>query len=458
MNLAYHYPPIYWQTACLTVNASANEDNDDNKSTNYGKVAAAIGEMQSQGVKIALPDINHARFGFTPDSKNSQIIFGLKGLVGIGDEAVKQIIERRPYKSLKDFYDKNSDLKTATLITLVKAGCFDSLERKSRSAIMGELCLLIAKDKVEPKSSLDFKNYSAVTSLQGFVPAKYQFACRVHLFRSYIFKPHFLHCNKPKSYKLNRTSQLFFENELTKFFNEGQDYYYEDDTLVVYHAKFEKQYKNIIADFVGWLKDPVTLARFNYRSQEEFASNLEQKYCDGPISKWEMDSLSFYYTEHELAWVDPTPYNITPFSRIPEEPVVVGQETRTDKQTGNVFTWDKYKLYRIAGTVLDRDNNKHTITLLTTDGVVTVKLYGGAYTHYNKQVFCIADDGTKTVLEKSWFTRGNKMLITGIRRGDNFHPKKYVDSIFNHTICLIERVNPDGSLTLQSERTDPEQA
>jgi len=458
MNLYSRFPKIYWQTACLTVNASANEDNEDNKSTNYGKVAAAIGDMKSQGAVISLPDINQARFGFAPDAQNNQIIFGLKGLVGIGDDVVKQIIDRRPYSSLQDFYRKNSDVKASSLITLVKAGCFDHLEDKPRAMIMQDLLSLIAADKTEPKTSLDFKNFNAVTSLTGFVPASYRFACRVYSFRSYIFKPCFLHCNKPKSYRLDQTAQLFFENELTKFFTEGQDYYYEDDRLVVYHAKFEKQYKQIVDELSRWLKDPVTLERFNHRQRLEYAADLETKYCSGTIAKWEMDSLSFYYTEHELAWVNPSLYNITPFSSIPEEPEIVGTESRTDRKTGSTFTWDKYKLYRIAGTVLDRNNNKHTITLLTTDGVVTVKLYGGAYTHYNKQIFSIDTEGNKTVLEKSWFTRGSKLLISGIRRGDNFFPKKYADSIFNHTICLINQVLPDGSLELVLERTDSEQA
>lgn len=447
MNLAYHYPSIYWQCACLTVNASANEDNGDNKSTNYGKVASAIGGMQAQGVKVALPYINHARFGFTPDAANDQIIFGLKGLVGIGDDIVRQLIERRPYSSLADFYYKNSDIKVAALITLAKAGAFDALENQSRTTIMQNLLSLVAQTKVEPKASLDFKNFSAVTALPDFVPPQFQFACRVHSFRSYIFKPANMHCNKPKSYRLDRTAQMFFENELTKFFSEGQDYFYDDDVLIVYHAKFEKQYKTIVAELLQWLKSPATVEAFNLRVRDGFSSELAEKYCQGTLSKWEMDSLSFYYTGHELSCINSATYHISPFDDIPEEPVVIGTESRTDKKTGKEISWDKYQLYRIAGTVLDRDNNKHTVTLLTTNGVVTVKLYAGAYAHYNKQ---ISENGS--VLEKSWFTRGNLLLITGIRRGDNFIPKKYRDSIYNHTICLISKVNDNGTLDLVLER------
>lgn len=36
MNLYHFYPHIYWQTAVLTINAGANETNEDNGATNYG--------------------------------------------------------------------------------------------------------------------------------------------------------------------------------------------------------------------------------------------------------------------------------------------------------------------------------------------------------------------------------------------------------------------------------------
>jgi len=58
----------------------------------------------------------------------------------------------------------------------------------------------------------------------------------------------------------------------------------------------------------------------------------------------------------------------------------------------------------------------------------------------------------KTVLEKSWFGRGNKLLVTGYRRGDQFVPKKYSDSAFRHTLQLIKEIDIEGNLRLQSDR------
>lgn len=453
MNLYHFYPHIYWQCAVLSVNASANEENDDNKTTNYGKTATAINNMQNRGVTIALPRINDARFGFRPDADHDRVLFGLKAINGVGDDDASQIIAKRPYTSLRDFYQKNSSLGAKTLITLVKAGCFDSFH--PRAEAMSQMLSFLADQGAEPKSQLDFKNFAAVCAMPGFLPERFDFPRRVAAFRSYVCKPRFLVCSKPKTYRLDCTAQIFFENELCRFFSEGVDFYYDDSTVIVYHSKFEKRYKEIIKELAAWLASPDTLDAFNKAQRQLYIDGLRDKYCTGGIPKWEMDSLSFYYTEHELAHVNTAAYNIVPFMSIPENPVVIDTSTRTDRKTGLTTTWDKYQLYRIAGTVLDRDNNKHTIALLTTDGVVTVKLYDGAYAHYNKQISEVdIATGKKTVLEKSWFMRGNKLLITGIRRGDSFFPKKYFDSIYNHTVCLITDVHVNGDLELQLERVN----
>ena len=78
MNLAYHYPIIYWNTACLIVNAGADDDSEENKSTQYGKIAAAIANMQKRGINISLPLINSAKFGFVPDNISKRLTLVLK--------------------------------------------------------------------------------------------------------------------------------------------------------------------------------------------------------------------------------------------------------------------------------------------------------------------------------------------------------------------------------------------
>ena len=83
-----------------------------------------------------------------------------------------------------------------------------------------------------------------------------------------------------------------------------------------------------------------------------------------------------------------------------------------------------YKLNRIVGTVLDRDKAKKTVTLLTLDGVVTVKIYG-VFANYDRQISEKGADGKKHVLEKSMFSRGNIITVCGIREEDGFRAKTY---------------------------------
>jgi DNA polymerase-3 subunit alpha len=82
MNLAYKYSHMYWKCACLSVNAGAlgnsDEDEEDNKkkkSTDYGKIAKAVSEMNDI---VDAPNINYSKEGFT--ILNSKILFGLKAL------------------------------------------------------------------------------------------------------------------------------------------------------------------------------------------------------------------------------------------------------------------------------------------------------------------------------------------------------------------------------------------
>ena len=47
---------------------------------------------------------------------------------------------------------------------------------------------------------------------------------------------------------------------------------------------------------------------------------------------------------------------------------------------------------------------------------------------FDKQISERQLDGTKKVKEKSWFNRGNMIVVTGIRSGDDFISKKYAST------------------------------
>lgn len=455
MNLFYHYPHIYWQCAVLTVNASADPENQSRDSTNYGKIARAIGNMQQQGVHIALPDINTANYGFMPDRENNQIIFGLKGISGVGDELAAAIVQNRSYSSFADLIAK-VEPSTKQVISLVKAGAFDSLyPSQNRAQIMGVLIELLAGRNAEIKSSLGLRNLKSIQEL-GIIPTQFDFACRLNAYRAYIRRPELAHKEgKTKSALLDPTAQLFFESSLQSHLTEVRDYVYTDNGVVIYLAKFEKFYESIISPLREWLDAPSTLALYNEAIRSSYISDIWAKECTGTVSHWEMDSLSFYYGEHELAHINNAAYGVQPFTSLPEEPIVVDTPTRKVKMpdgSTNEVTYNRYQLTRIAGTVLDKDKIRSTTTLLTTDGVVTVKFYDGAFVHYNKQVSNILPDGTKHVIEKPWFKRGNLLIVTGFRRGDTFFPRTYRDSIYQHTVNLITQVYADGTLALKAER------
>jgi len=111
-------------------------------------------------------------------------------------------------------------------------------------------------------------------------------------------------------------------------------------------------------------------------------------------------------------------------------------------------------LYAICGTVIDKNDNNHFFTILTPDNeVVNCKLHGGAYAAYKAQYSEIID-GKKQVIEKPWIARGNMLIVSGYRRGDDFVCKKYANSVYQHQLQRILQVYEDGSIDLQTERTN----
>lgn len=453
LNLCYRFPIIYWNTANLIVDSGSLEGN--NKTTNYGKIATAIGRLQNSETKVELPDINEAEFGFKPDEKKNIIIFGLKGISGIGDAETQAIISNRPYTGLQDFLNKmeihkgqkkENKFGESAVITLIKAGAFDKLEQKERTDIMKDYIRQISK----PLNSLQIDSILILHELGLLTKEQEEYELRLVKFRKYVYNNQFLADKRGKSpntyfYRLDRqfAEPFFFEHFETNM-QEGKDYEYDEQGYVlVKRGSLDREFDKLMKPFKeSALLSSETLQIIN---NNRFVSKWNEK-VEGTVSKWEMDSLSFYYHEHELAHVNKEEYLISAFDSLPEEP-----------QVSEYYVWrgkerPRFKLTRICGTVLDKDKNKHTITLLTPNGVVTIKFYKGQFGFYDKQISELNEDGNKTVLEKSWFKRGNKLLVTGYRREDQFVPKKYVDSAYRHTLQLITEIDEHGILKLQSER------
>lgn len=459
-NLAYKYPVIYWNTANL-ISDSGGEDG----SVNYGKIAKAIGDIQKEGVQLELPGINKVKFNFRPDAKENKVVYGLKPISGIGTKLAKAIIDLQPYTSMWDFYEKMQQFKSevtinedgeeeknkfgdTAMITLIKAGAFDELEQKPRTEIMKEFISYLSS----PLKALKMQHILDLNNLGLLTESQKSYELRLYKFTKYLYQKKFFVKQTGKSpntawYQLDRKfAEPFFYQHFEANMTEGKDYEYDNEGyIIVKKGSMDREYKKLVEDFKDKvLTNPEFLDIINQKKMDE----LWQEKVPGTISRWEMQSLNFYYSGHELANVDKKMYQIENFFEKPQEPELSGTYWYKGQEK------PRFKLTRIAGTVLDKNKNKNTVTLLTLDGVVDIKFYKGQFNFYDRQIVQVDEEGKKTVLEKSWFQRGTLLLVTGFRREEQFVPRKYNDSIFKHSLQLITNVNDDGTLDLQSERIE----
>lgn len=460
LNLCYNYPIIYWNTANLIVDSgSAEAENEaSDKATKYGKVATSIARVQSQGTKVELPVINEAQYGFKPDEKNNEIIFGLKGLNGIGTDVAKLLIENRPYLSMQDFYDRmivTGLIKPAQMVKLIKAGCFTRLDNEDRVATMRHY---LGNYVLKPCENLTMQQYNKMEDM-GIIPKQYEFATKVKSFKDYVFLDDFCvgtwidQTSKRKLPKCGYNDRLFELDDIAmEFFkanfNEDSIHDVVNGYYVVYEKKLLKQINEKIQPLKDWFSTEEALEIYN----EALLQELWEKHASGTTSKWEMESLSFYYGEHELANLNEKIYTVADFNQLPEEPEVY--DTYTRYINGEKKQMPKYKIVRLAGTVLDVNKDRHTVTLLTNHGVVNCKFNKGQFVYYYKRISGKLDPDSEknTILEDSWLKRGQKILICGYRQDDMFRVYRYSDTIFKHSCNLITDVKDDGTLSLLTER------
>ena len=478
MNLAYRYPIMFWNCACLISDAGGaegneeeeqeeyveeiqydnntfedfvedddDEDEDDvetettagadkkkkkTKSTNYGKIASAIGKIKSSGVNVASPDINKSTYTFSPDIENNTIRYGLSGITKVGEELVKAIMDGRPYKSFDDFTARIK-INKPQMVNLIKSGAFDCFGE--RESIMRKYIESVS----DTKKRITLQNMKMLIDF-GLIPDDYDLERRVYNFNKYI-----------KKMKLD--SEYFGLDEIA--FNFYSQHFDMDklipcsDTESGFKIRqtawdvFYQHHMSIVRPFVQKHAAELLVSVNNKLMEDTW-----NKYCLGSLSKWEMDSVSFYSHEHELEKLDLWRYELSDFENLSETPVIDRVVPIKGKQVPIL------KLFRICGTVLDRDKAKKTVTLLTTSGVVTVKIFGGVFAQYDKQISERGADGKKHVIEKSMFSRGNKIIVIGVRDGDAFRAKKYNRTPF-HLVEQIVEVNEDGTMVTKS-RADQE--
>ena len=470
MNLAYRFPIIFWNCACLISDSGgaesddeeqneeenmyeeveynsfedfgatedSDEDDDDEeeeeagkvkkkkkaKSANYGRIATAIGKIKSSGVDVAPPDINKSSFTFYPDVDNNTIRYGLSGITKVGEDLIKAIMDGRPYTSVADFTSRVK-INKAQVINLIKSGAFDCFG--DRVQIMRQYINSVS----DTKQRITLQNMKMLIDF-GLIPDEYDMQRRVYNFNKYVKK-----LKWETYYALDNIAFNFYE----KHFDMDNLIPSEmsESGFLIKQTVWDKIYQSHMDKIRPWVKEnsATLLEEVNNR----LTSDMWNKYCQGSLSKWEMDAVSFYSHEHELDNLDMRRYDLTNFEDLSENPIVERVIPIKGKQVPIL------KIYRICGTVLDRDKTKKTVTLLTTSGVVTVKIYGGIFSNYDKQISERGTDGKKHVIRKSEFSRGNKIIVCGVRDGDSFRAKKYTRTSY-HLIETIEGIYEDGSIRI----------
>lgn len=456
MNLAYHYPIVYWNAACLSINAAADDESDNNKSTQYGKVGVAIAKAQFDGINVIPPLINEAKFGFTPDEKNNRIIFALKAMNGIGDDVAQLIIQNRPYTSMEDFATRMLDtniIKNAQMIKLIKGGCFSEIHSHNKRETMK---WYLSKYCVSPVSNLTLSQFNKMVEY-NIIPDEYGLAIRMVNFKKYVLAEEGLYeewidptkLKVPKKgyhdryFILDDPSQAFFK----RYFTEDSIVNVVNGFYVLSEKKFIKEVDKKIEPLREWFVSDNAIETYNKALFDE----AWNKYAEGTSEAWSMEALTYYDGDHELKDTPEDTYGIVNFFELSEEPIAY--EFYTKYIDGKPKKMPKYNISRIAGTVVQADNNHHSIALLTTHGLVNIKFGKGHYAFYNKTISEVGIDGKKKTIENSWLKRGNKLLVSGYRRGEQFIPWIYNDTIYKHRINLIEKINKDGTLELKAERT-----
>lgn len=435
MNLAYRYPIIYWNCACLSVDSSAvseqdfenlieddvitiDDDDDSKKKTqnkmDYSKIAAGLDRYKNI-CNIHLPDINKSKLSFTPNVETNSILYGLKGICKVTEPVISEIMNNRPFSSLEDFLNRVTKrvVTKDKVINLIKCGAFDEIEGKDRSEILKDFIWTVC----EPKKRITLQNLNMLIDLE-LLPNSLDYVSDVYKLTKELRKHRDAekmwyfgdNINIPEN-KINVWRGIFKDSGIMP-----ETIEYEGETRGVFNSdkwdRFYEKQMDIVRAYIKPHAEELLIKLNNKLFENEF-----NKYCSGDKLQWELDSINFYFDGHPLNKVIPE-INEVVIDRV--EDIVEGAQDGEFVIKGNIIP--RMKLFTIAGTVLDRDTTKGLVTIQCPDGVVNVKVYKDLFALYNKT---ITDESGEKIIDESFFDKGQHLLITGIQRGMTFVPKVY---------------------------------
>ena len=415
MNLAYKYGYIYWQTACLSINAGFRGE-ENAGSTDYAAIGKAIGQFD-KGV-ILTPDINLADLEFRALPEENKILYSLGAISGVNKETALQIMENRPYNSLQDFIDKCVETKIITkakAINLIKGGCFDRIN-SNRIELMVQYIEYIT----EQKNKLTTANLNKLLEY-NLIPNYLEEEVNFYLYKKETFNKNNIYNSITKTeheYLVPESLLEFTENKILTEFSECINYN-DEGNMLINNKMFDKWYKNKIIKLTDWLSSEDSVNAYNlFLKRQNWL-----KHCLGSKEKWEFEALSCYINKHEIDNIPLHNYFVVDnYEELSSEPIVV--EKRITRNGNEICT---YKTNVIAGTVIDKNKGKGSITLSTPNGVVDVKIGKERFIEYDR----VLD------IDKSWFDKGTSLVIIGYRRDNTFIPKTYKTSIYKHNIMRV---------------------
>lgn len=419
MNLARFYPILYWNCACLSVDSSAideadfdnlldegiidlsdDEDKRDINKTDVNKIITAVNRFK-HSCTITSPDINKSKLGFMPDVENNRIIYGLKGITRITSPVIQEIVSHRPYLNLEDFMQRINKriVSRDKIVYLIKAGCFNDIEKKTTREILKSYILatcdqkqritlqnanmLIEKELLPDELKDDIKIFKATKELKRFADKEKG----IYLVPDSMDKNFLESLLEPNLMRLD-SGRIVETYSITEW---------EDKVAKPMKARIKKYLDSHKTELLDILNNALFTDDWN-------------KYAAGDELQWELDSLNYYKTESPLLNIIQQVQNDVPLSNLSEiqEGKIDGFFTIKEKRI------PKLHLYSFIATVLNRNTTKGIVTVQAPDGVITLKLY--------KDLFAFYDNATET---PSFFEKGTHLLVTGIMRGSVFVPKVY---------------------------------
>ena len=172
------------------------------------------------------------------------------------------------------------------MVNLIKSGAFDELYGGDRIKVMNIYIDMIT----DKKKRVTLQNMKMLMEF-GLIPKEYDFQCRVYNFNKYLKK-----FKIENYYGINEIALRFYsENFDMDLLSPGGTGEY---IFVIKQTDWDKIYKkqmDIIRPFIQNNNEELLNSINN-----KLRNDLWDKYCEGNISKWEMDSISCYMHGHEL--------------------------------------------------------------------------------------------------------------------------------------------------------------